>query len=113
MFVKHYTDPKILNNSEQLLLLSIEHAPSLPLEGPLVVQLRFVANWTQGARKFQRQRGCWPKCTKPDADNLSKQLLDVLQKAGFYRNDAQIARLVSEKVYADTPGVGVYLDVCA
>lgn len=34
-----------------------------------------------------------PKTTRPDSDNLAKQLLDALERAGFFKNDAQVADL--------------------
>lgn len=41
----------------------------------------------------------YPKATKPDCDNLSKQLLDIMQELGFYKNDSQIYVLMIEKFY--------------
>ena len=38
---------------------------------------------------------------KPDADNLAKLVLDVLENAGFYKNDSQICQLQIEKLYID------------
>lgn len=52
------------------------------------------------ARPANRNRKCDPEgrmvreSGRKDADNVSKAIMDGLQKGGVYRNDAQVARLV-------------------
>jgi Holliday junction resolvase RusA-like endonuclease len=41
-----------------------------------------------------------PKVTKPDADNLEKAVLDGLNHAGIWHDDAQVTDLMIEKRYA-------------
>lgn len=50
------------------------------------------------------------KVTKPDLDNASKLLLDCCTKLRFWNDDAQISSLVSEKFWADTPGIYIAIE---
>ena len=45
------------------------------------------------------------RITKPDTDNLQKMLKDCMTQAGFWKDDAQVAREIVEKFWADTPGI--------
>ncbi len=65
-----------------------------PLRGPLSVKLTFFM-----PRPKSRNHDLW-HTTKPDADNLAKAVLDALGDAGIWGDDAQVARLVVQKLYA-------------
>ena len=45
------------------------------------------------------------KTTKPDTDNLQKLLKDVMTDVGFWKDDALVAREITEKFWADMPGI--------
>lgn len=47
------------------------------------------------------------KTTKPDTDNLIKLLKDVMTKLGFWKDDALVCSEITEKFYADVPGLYV------
>ena len=75
-------------------------APDEPLQGPL----RLVVKWL-----FPRGRhpdGRY-KDTKPDTDNLNKMLKDEMTRAGFWKDDAQVASEIIEKFWADVTGIYV------
>ena len=72
-----------------------------PLEGPLEVIL---AAWLAPPKKT---KGLASRPTKkPDADNISKIILDPLNGLVF-GDDAQVVRLVVTKWWGDQPGVDV------
>lgn len=57
---------------------------------------------------------CFPKgkhgdgeyrITKPDTDNLQKLLKDCMTDAGFWKDDCLVAREVTEKFWAEVPGI--------
>lgn len=50
------------------------------------------------------------KHTKPDTDNLQKMLKDVMEKLGFFKNDALVASEIVEKFWADPPGIYIYVE---
>lgn len=50
------------------------------------------------------ERGPMWRCTKPDADNVAKAVLDALVKAGVLRDDVQVVELVVRSLYAPVDG---------
>jgi crossover junction endodeoxyribonuclease RusA len=108
-FVQHYQPAKVRNNARDLALLMAPHRPATPLEGPLRMELTFQWSWPKSMSKRKRARGLVYRETKPDCENLLKQLNDVMERSGFFRNDAQIADLHVRKVWTDSPGVQVTL----
>ena len=99
--VMHFPDAKVVRNSDALVALCAQHVPAKPMEGPVALSLAFTFPWpaSMSRRKREQCRG-W-KSTKPDLDNLEKQVCDVLQKAGFFLNDSQIAMKTTSKRYGD------------
>lgn len=89
------------------------HSPKMPLEGPLglefVAGMSIPASTPKNAREGML-RGKIAHTKKPDLDNLSKQLLDAMTRAGFWHDDRQVVSLRCSKIYAAVPGweVAVY-----
>lgn len=50
------------------------------------------------------------KTTKPDTDNLQKLLKDVMTDLGFWKDDALVASEITEKFWADVPGIFIGID---
>ena len=73
------------------------HRPRKPLEGPLHVLLC----WTWPGKDIAY------KTTRPDLDNLAKLALDAATKAGYWRDDAQIAMLTLAKYNGPIPGLAM------
>jgi len=94
-------------------LLSFEvmpFKPPAPLLGPLRLRVFWVYPWGAKHGKKVRARGEVPCATRPDCDNLSKVLCDVLGKQGFYKDDGQISELIFCKRYGDRPRIEVELE---
>lgn len=89
----------------------IQYIPDQPLEGPLYAEINFFYPPTEMAKSKMEKKGMisLPKSTKPDLDNLAKQLLDVMQELGFYRNDSQIWDLFLTKIYHESPRIEIYI----
>ena len=80
-------------------LVGRQHAPVVPLTGPLAVDLLFTVKAPKsGKRRFPTVR--------PDAENLVKGLLDAWNGV-LYEDDSQVIDLVIRKRYAMTEGVRV------
>ena len=82
-----------------------------PFQGGVRVHLRFLMPLTKlEAKKKPADRV--PHCKKPDIDNLTKAVLDAIQKIAF-GDDAQVAFFSADKVicaHGDEPGVQVFLE---
>lgn len=108
-FVAHHPRPKAKKNAAALTSLFVPYVPVVPLAGPLRMDLLFQFPW----RKSEPQRNRHspkPKDTRPDCDNLCKQMLDVMQDMGFFTNDWQVADVRIRKVWTDSPGVHVKME---
>ena len=85
----------------------VEFAPKKPFLGSLMVQLVFYMPRPKSHYKTGRYshilKDSSPRfhSAKIDADNLAKLTLDVLENAGFYKNDSQICQLQIEKIYCE------------
>ncbi len=98
-----YEPPALKDARAKLRAYIGKHRPEQPLTGAIeiFVEWRFPV---AGDHKDHE-----PKLTKPDTDNLQKLLKDVMTDLGFWKDDAQVFREHVCKIYADTPGIGIYV----
>ena len=80
------------------------HAPATPLGGPV----RLVVKWLFPAQG-RHPDGAW-KTSRPDTDNLDKALKDEMTRLHFWQDDAQVASEISEKFWANTPGIFIRVE---
>lgn len=81
-----------------------QYAPTHPLQGGL----RLITKW------------CFPvsgkhtdgeyKTSRPDTDNLIKLLKDCMTSCHYWDDDAQVASEITEKFWADTPGIYIRIE---
>lgn len=109
-FVRHYQPKNVVKNAEAISALAAYHRPAKPLEGPVRLSLQFYFPWRKSDSKRYREPGYRPMDTKPDLDNLAKQMCDVLQRCGFFRNDSQICDISIRKGRSDVVGVRVTVE---
>lgn len=83
----------------------LTNKPEVPVDGPLDVALYFVLPRPKSLPK----RVKFPT-KRPDAENLSKAVLDAMQGV-IYRDDSQIVRLSVAKDYGDAPGVWIRVEM--
>lgn len=98
-------EPMELKDARSKLLAHLaRHRPDKPYTGAV----RLVTKWCF-LPVGEHEHGEW-KTTKPDTDNMIKLLKDCMAKEGFFINDAIVASEVTEKFWADPPGifVGIY-----
>ena len=74
------------------------HVREEPHEGPL----ELVTKWCFPRGKHRD--GSY-RTTKPDTDNLQKLLKDCMTTVGFWKDDAQVVREITEKFWAEIPGI--------
>lgn len=101
----HFYEPEELKAARAKLEAYI--APHRP-EQPMTGALQLIVKW------------CFPitgkhyngeyKSTRPDTDNLEKMLKDVMTALGFWLDDAQVASEITEKFYANMPGLFIHVE---
>lgn len=50
------------------------------------------------------------RITKPDTDNLQKLLKDCMTTLGFWKDDALVASEITEKFWAEVPGIFIKIE---
>lgn len=96
-----FYEPDELKDARQKLTAYLaKHVPSKKLTGPL----QLVTKWCypRGSHKNGEY-----KTTKPDTDNMIKLLKDVMTGLGFWKDDALIVSEITEKFWAEVPGIYV------
>ena len=99
-----YDPPAVKAAREKLTANLAGHRPEKPMNGP--VEIRTL--WLFPKGKAHRH-GEW-RITKPDTDNLQKLLKDCMTKVGFWHDDAQVVREITEKRWSDEPS-GIYIEI--
>jgi len=98
-FFKGRLVQELKNIRLKLLTLVAPHKPIAPMVEP--VQL--ITKWLYPA-KGKHKNGDY-KTTKPDTDNMIKLLKDCMTLVGYWKDDAYVVSEITEKFYADTPGI--------
>ena len=80
-----------------------QHVPDYPYTG--AVQL--ITKWCFPRGKHKD--GSW-KTTKPDTDNSIKLLKDCMTKLGYWKDDALVASEITQKFWAELPGIYVKIE---
>ena len=104
---RKYTPADVKEDQRSLASLIEQHRPDKPLVGPLRFAMTIIYPWRKSESKRVRALGLRPKGTKPDTDNLQKQVCDVLERMGFFENDAQIAQSNVAKFWGDAVGTRI------
>ena len=98
-----YDPPKVTNAKTKLMAHLSEHKPQTPYrEG-----VRLIVKWLfpKGRHKNGEYR-----TTKPDTDNLQKLLKDCMTKCGYWMDDALVASEITEKFWAEVPGIFIRIE---
>lgn len=98
-FVLHYRKREVANIERAYSVLLRPHAPRVPLSGPVAVSFGYYYPATKEGAVAMKRAGVAlrRKVTKPDVDNIGKNLLDCMTRAGFFADDSAVALLHAEK----------------
>lgn len=108
--VKFYTTKKVAQAGNDLCSLLAPHRPSLPFEGPLIIDIVMVYPWRKTESKRTRLSGCLPIPVKPDVDNLTKMFMDALTRCAFWTDDSLVSDLRIRKVWGDSTGIALRIE---
>ena len=95
-----YEPPDLADARQKLMAYLAKHSPDEKMTGPL----QLITKWC--FPKGSHGNGTY-KTTKPDTDNMIKLLKDVMTVLKFWNDDAQVASEITEKFWADVPGIYV------
>lgn len=99
----HY-EPAALKDARQKFAAHLAaHTPKEKLTGPI----RLLTKWCYPIGKHKNGEY---KTTKPDTDNMIKLVKDVMTQLGYWHDDAQVASEITEKFWADQPGLYVRIE---
>lgn len=80
-----------------------QHRPEQPYTGGV----RLAVKWLFPRGKHPN--GSY-RTTKPDTDNLQKLLKDCMTTERFWTDDALVCSEITEKFWADTPGIWIHIE---
>ena len=96
-----YDSPELKEARSKLTAYLAQHKPKEMV--PDKVPLELHAVWLFPVKEPNRS-GQY-RITKPDTDNLDKLLKDCMTRVGFWKDDAQVAREIIEKMWSNQPGI--------
>lgn len=96
-----YKDEELKDIENMFLGELYKHAPEVPIKPPV----RLITRWL--FRNNGSQKDGEYKITKPDTDNLLKLFKDCMAKLGYFKDDSHVASELTEKFWANTPGIYV------
>ena len=106
-FVGKMQSSKGKQTQSELLTLLMPHAPQIPFEGAVAIQITWNYPWRKSESKKNRAKKFVFCDTRPDVDNLCKMLFDCMTRLGFWADDSQIAVLSFSKTWGDEPGISI------
>ena len=68
-----------------------------------------IVSWNRTEQKKNHKDGEY-RITKPDTDNLQKMLKDCMTLVGFWKDDALVASEITEKFWAEKPGIYIRIE---
>ena len=89
--VRFFKKKKTVQAENTLIGLLKDHAPKQPHEGALKVCITLIFPWRKSESKSDLLTGRACHITRPDFDNLSKMLCDVMTTLGYWKDDGQIS----------------------
>lgn len=92
-------DPPELKAAKQKLTA---HLSRFKPDKPYCGGIRLITKWLfpRGSHRDGEYR-----TTRPDTDNLQKMLKDCMTRVGFWKDDAQVCSEITEKFWAELPGL--------
>ena len=101
-----FYDPPEVKDAKSKLTAALSHHE---IEQPIISPVRLMVKWlfpVTGNHKDGEY-----KFTRPDTDNLQKMLKDCMTLCGFWNDDALVVSEITEKFWADNPGIFIRIEV--
>ena len=106
--VRFYTKAKVRRAEDLLASLLMPHRPQVPFSRPVTLVATWTFPWRKSERKGVVKAGSpIPHTSRPDLDNLEKNLLDVMTSLGFWSDDSLVTRKATSKYWGPAPGIDI------
>ena len=106
--IRFYTKKKVRQSENFLAALLSMHVPDVPFSGPVSLTARWEFPWRKSERKSVTRAGePIPHVSRPDLDNLEKNLLDVLTRLRFWTDDSLVTEKLTSKWWGPKPGIDI------
>lgn len=102
--VMFYDPPNLKKAKAELVNALLPFKPKEPAEGALFLQCQWIFPVSAGHKS-----GDW-KLTRPDTDNLQKNLKDCMTQVGFWYDDAQVCSELVTKKWGKIPGIAIRIE---
>uniref|UniRef100_UPI003F1E6522 RusA family crossover junction endodeoxyribonuclease n=1 Tax=Enterococcus sp. AZ109 TaxID=2774634 RepID=UPI003F1E6522 len=101
----NFYEPSDLKKARSKLMAHLgKHTPDERFVGGVRLIVKWCFPTTAGHKNGEY------KWTKPDLDNSNKLLQDCMTKLGFWKDDSYVVSLITEKFWADTPGIYIRIE---
>lgn len=107
---RYFKKKHVKQAEDSMLSLLMEHRPTVALDGPLRLSIRWTYPWRKSEKKKNLALGWMPCDTRPDCSNLVKMFEDCMTRLNFFSDDSQIADLRFVKGWGDKPGIEVTVE---
>ena len=106
--IRFYTKKKVRQSENFLAALLSMHVPDVPFSVPVSLKVRWTFPYRKSERKSVTRTGAdIPHTSRPDLDNLEKNLLDVLTRLNFWMDDSLVAEKATSKWWGPKPGIDI------
>ena len=95
--------------ANELYIIAMQGRPSEPFTGALSLTIAFCFPYRKAETKLNKGKQHLPHTSRPDCDNLAKALIDAMQKANWFKDDAIVNELRVTKCYSQRQGLFLYL----
>ena len=111
LFIGKKANSKAQQTENDLLSLFSMHSPEKPFLGAVKLEIKWVYPYRSSEPKKNRGFDVW--CDKrPDIDNISKLVCDVMTRCGYWLDDGQIADFRFIKIWSEEPRIEVNIENC-
>ena len=108
--VRFYVKKKVRQSENFLAALLSMHTPDVPCSEPVSLKVRWTFPYRKSERKGVTRTGAdIPHTSRPDLDNLEKNLLDVLTRLNFWTDDSLVAEKSTSKWWGPKPGIDIII----
>ena len=90
--------------ANEMYLRMLTAKPSVPFAGEITLAISILFPFKKTEKKTIVEQQIIAHTKRPDLDNLTKGIMDAMQQANYFTDDAQVAHLYVHKYYSSKTG---------